>query len=169
MKKCWIFVLAALLLTGCAGKETVETVGDELLQPVMAPAGELSLKLPDSATAQTIESEDGGKLYFCDGYVLTVQTLDGGDMERTARELCGFETDSLPILETVTQDFKRRDWVWTAAGEGGDQVGRAAVIDDGHYHYCVTVMADADAAGKLETQWNTLFASLGLTQYKAAT
>lgn len=163
MKKCWICVFAALLLTGCGTRETFETVNDEILQPVMAPAGELSLQLPQSATAQAVQSEDGAKLYFCDDYVLTVQTLDGGDMERTARELCGFKTDSLRVMETVSGEYKRRDWVWTAAGEGGDHIGRAAVLDDGHYHYCVTVMADAGAAGDLEPEWNALFGSLHLS------
>lgn len=168
MKKCWICLIFALFLMGCSA-ETFETVGDEVLQPVMATAGELSMTLPDSATTQAMQSEDGGKLYFCDGYVLTVQTLDGGDMELTAKSLCGFGTDSLRVMETAIDGYKRRDWVWTAAGEGSDQVGRAAVLDDGNYHYCVTVMADAAAAGKLETEWNALFASLSLTQYSAAT
>ena len=162
MKKCWICLLFALVFTGCGAAETFETLNDEVIQPVMAPAGELSLALPESAAAQTIQSEDGGRLYFCGDYVLTVQTLDGGDMEKTARSLCGFETDNLPMLETVTGDYKRRDWVWTAAGEGGDHIGRAAVIDDGHYHYCVTVMACAETAGTLEGEWNALFSSLSL-------
>lgn len=162
MKKCWICLLMFLMLTGCGTKETFETVNDEVIQPVMATARELSVTLPESAAAQAMQSEDGSKLYFCDGYVLTVQTLNGGNMERTLKELCGFRTDSLRVLETVAGEYKRRDWVWTAAGEGGDHIGRAAVLDDGHYHYCVTVMADAGAAGKLESEWNVLFSSLCL-------
>ena len=163
MKKCWICLLFVLMLVGCGSVETFETVDDEVIQPVMATARELSLALPDSSAAQAMQSEDGSKLYFCDGYVLTVQTLNGGDMERTAKDLCGFGTDSLRMVETVNGEYKRRDWVWTAAGEGGDNIGRTAVLDDGHYHYCVTVMADAGAAGDLESQWNTLFSSLCLS------
>lgn len=159
MKKCWIGVLFALLLTGCSA-ETFETVDDEIIQPVMATAEELSLTLPESAAAQAIQGEDGGKLYFCEDYVLTVQTLSGGDMERTAKSLCGFGTEELSVLETTAGENRRRDWVWTAAGEGGDQLGRAMVIDDGHYHYCVTVMAEAEAAGNLEAEWNALFSSV---------
>lgn len=162
MKKCWICFLFVLMLAGCGSVETFETVDDEVIQPVMAATGELSLTLPASAAAQAMQSEDGGKLYFCDGYVLTVQTLNGGDMERTASSLCGFETDNLRIMETVFGEYKRRDWVWTAAGEGGDHIGRAAVLDDGHYHYCVTVMAEAGAAGELEQEWNALFGSVNL-------
>lgn len=161
MKKMFTIVLCALLLAGCSA-EVYETVDDELLQQVMAPAGELAIELPKSAAEQVMQSEKGGKLYFCDGYVLTVQTLKGGDMEKTVKSLCGFSTGNLPMVETVTSSYKRRDWVWTCAGEGGDQIGRAAVLDDGRYHYCVTVMADASAAGGLEQQWNELFGSLDI-------
>jgi hypothetical protein len=160
VKKSCVLVLLALLLSGCGSRETFETVNDELFEPVMAPAAELSLTLPVSAAAQAIQSEDGGRLYFCDGYVLTVQTLDGGDMERTAKELCGYGTDSLNIMETLSGDRQRRDWVWTSAGEGGDSIGRAMVLDDGHFHYCVTVMADAETVCALEDEWNDLFSSV---------
>lgn len=160
MKKCYILALIAVLLSGCAAKETFETVDDDMVLPVMAPAAQLNLTLPETATAQAVQSEDGGKLYFCDGYVLTVQTLNGGDMERTAKELCGFGTDNLNILETVVGENRRRDWVWTCAGEGGDSIGRAMVLDDGHFHYCVTVMAEADSVGALEGEWNALFSSV---------
>lgn len=162
MKKWLICLFMTLFLTGCAAKETFETVGDELLQPVMAPAGEIVLDLPASASAQTMVGDEDGKLYFCDGYTVTVQTLDRGDLVRTVKTLCGFSLDSLDIVETVSGENKRWDWVWTCAGEGGDSVGRAAVIDDGNYHYCVTVMADYGAAGELQTEWNALLGSFAV-------
>ena len=57
-------------------------------------------------------------------------------------------------METDGNGQKRYDWVWSAAGEGGDVVGRAAVIDDGKYHYCVTLQTDAAMAGDLEEAWS---------------
>ena len=159
MKKWWICLCFMVFLTGCAAAETFETVADDLIQPVMAPAAQIGLELPESASTQTALGSDSDRLYFCDGYTVTVQTLDRGDLERTAKNLCGFDTDSLKIVETVNDGKKRWDWVWTAAGEGGDAVGRAAVIDDGNYHYCVTVMADAEEAGNLEAEWTELFRS----------
>jgi hypothetical protein len=160
VRKCCVLILLALLLSGCGSKETFETVDDELVKPVMGTAAELSVSLPPSAAAQAMQSEDGGKLYFCDGYVLTVQTLDGGDMERTAKELCGYGTGSLEIMETANGSLRRRDWVWTSVGEGGDSIGRAMVLDDGEFHYCVTVMADAETVGALDREWNALFSSV---------
>lgn len=159
MKKWWICFGLVFLLTGCAAAETFETVGDELLQPAMAEVGEITLSLPENASAQTMLSGEGDKLYFCDGYTATVQTMARGDLERTCKALCGFGRDSLNIVETVSNGHQRWDWVWTAAGEGGDAVGRAAVIDDGKYHYCVTVMADAAQAGALEGEWTALLQS----------
>lgn len=162
MKKWWMCLCVVFFLTGCAAAETFETVADDILQPVMAPAGEIVLTLPESASAQTALGGDGDKLYFCDGYTVTVQTMDRGDLDRTTKTLCGFGADSLNIVETVNDGCKRWDWVWTAAGEGGDAVGRAAVIDDGNYHYCVTIMADAGKAGQLEAEWSALLRSFSV-------
>ncbi len=162
MKKCWIILFLALLLTGCGAAETFETVADDLMQPAMAPAGELTVALPESAAAQVIRSEEGERLYLCDDYVLTIHTLDSGDLEETAKTLCGFGTDSLTMIETVSEDVKRYEWVWTSAGEGGDQMGRAVVLDDGNYHYCMTVMAEAEKAGALEKEWNGVLSSVSI-------
>lgn len=159
MRKWWSILCVCLLLTGCAAAETFETVGDELLQPAMAEVGKISLSLPPEASAQAMLTSEGDKLYFCDGYTAAVQVLTRGDLDRTCRQLCGFGADSLNILETSGAEGKRYDWVWTAAGEGGDVIGRVAVIDDGKYHYCVSLQADAASAGKLESQWTKLLNS----------
>lgn len=159
MKKWWICLWLVVFLCGCAATETFETVADDLLRPVMAPVGEIRLSLPDSASAQTIGGTQEDKLYFCEDYTVTVQIMDRGDLDRTCKALCGFETDKVKLLETGSGENKRWDWVWTAAGEGGDVLGRAAVIDDGNYHYCVTVMAEATEAGALEAEWTELLRS----------
>ena len=162
MKKWWMLFCCSVLLAGCAKAETFECIDDELLQPVMAEVGEVNLSLPPEASAQTMLGSDTDKLYFCDGYTAAVQVLQRGDLDRTSRQLCGFGADSLNILETSSNGYKRYDWVWTAAGEGGDAVGRAAVIDDGKYHYCVSLLADATLAGELEVQWGKLLNSFSV-------
>ena len=62
-------------------------------------------------------------------------------------------------MEQSCGDHKRYDLVWTAAGEEGDILCRAAVIDDGHYHYCLTAMVEAAQANAVQSTWNDLFAS----------
>lgn len=156
MKKFWIIVLCGILLTSCGAAPTFETVADDILQPAMAPVSEILLTLPEDAGTQVMQEENGDRVYLCDGYTVTVQTLNGGDMERTVRQLSGFSSERLTILETMSGDLVRRDWVWTAAGEEGDQICRAAVLDDGTYHYCVT------AVGERTDGWNEIFASVTL-------
>lgn len=162
MKKCWVLVLFAVLLTGCSAAETFETVDDELLQQVLAPVGELTMAFPEDAALEVMENGEG-TLYLCRDYTMTVQTLPSGDLKETVRSISGFDPDDLTIMQTTAENVKRYDWVWTAVGEGGDQICRAAVLDDGNYHYCVTAMAQAQTAGTLGEEWSAIFASLALS------
>lgn len=163
MKKCWIVMGLLVFLTGCSSAETFETVGDDVYLPAMAQMRQISLEVPDTAMVQAMEDDRTQKLYLCENYVLTVQTFESGDLNKTVKELCGYSLDGLQLMQTQNGDLKRADWVWTCAGEGGDQVGRALVLDDGSYHYCLTAMADAAEAGAMEDQWNRIFTSFALT------
>ena len=162
LKKIWLLLLSVFLFCGCSAQQAAETVSDELLLSAMAPQKTLSVKLPTDAAKSALAAEDGAQLYFCDGYVLTVQTSPSGDLDRTARDLCGYGRDRLTVMETKLGGVKRYDWTWTSAGEGSVQVGRAAVLDDGDYHYCVTAMADETGSGSLDAQWDAVFSSLTL-------
>ena len=161
MKKLCLMMVLALFLTGCA-QQTFETVSDVLDVPAMAQPQQLELVLPEEAAAQSMESSEG-TLYLCNGYSLTVQTMDAGDLDRTLRQCTGFAKDQLTVMETQQNGVKRYDCVWSAAGEGGDQVGRAAVLDDGSCHYVVTVMADFAAAGDLADTWEGILDSVSLS------
>lgn len=162
MKRIWWLLVASVLLCGCSTPQALETVTDELLLSTAAPQKSLSVKLPSDAASAAMAAEDGAQLYFCDGYVLTLHTAPGGDLNRTAKALCGYGRDRLTVMETKLGGLKRYDWTWTSAGEGSVQVGRAAVLDDGDHHYCMTVMADENGSGALDTRWDALFASMGL-------
>ena len=48
MKKCWMFLVLAVLLCGCGAKETFETVADDLVQPVMASPRQITVQLPEN-------------------------------------------------------------------------------------------------------------------------
>lgn len=159
MKKLCFLVAFVLLMAGCQAAQTFERVEDVYgSQPQMAPR-QVTLLLPEEV--QTIAS-DSGRLYLCDGYDVTVETLASGDLSRTVQQLTGFSTDALTMLQTAAAGVDRYECVWTAAGENGDTVGRAVVLDDGQYHYCVTVMGNAKTAGELSTQWQTLLSSVHL-------
>lgn len=162
MKVCCILLIMVLLLTGCQGAMPSETVSDELLIAVDAPMAEVVVVLPENAAEQTMVGDHGDRLYFCDGYSLCVQTLKGGDLSESLRSLCGYGPEEVSPVKTVSNGLKRYDWVWVSASEDGDQLGRAVLLDDGAYHYCVSVMADAAQAGKLEAQWDSIFSSVSL-------
>lgn len=164
MKKVWMIVPVALLLTGCASAETFETISDELVQPVVSQTREIYVSVPDSALTTVMEAEDGGRLYLCDGYTMTLLKLDGGDLNQTVQSLCGYDAQGVTVMQTTDGPWQRYEWVWVSAGEGGESLGRAAVLDDGQCHYCLTVMADARDVSVLEPEWEAVFASFSIEE-----
>lgn len=158
MKKVWIVLVLALLLAGCGAEETMETVADEAVQAVSAQPREIRVDLPEEAVLPAMES-DSGVLYMCRDYDVSMQTLDGGDLEKTIRTVTGYSADDLTVMQTTDGDFTRSEFVWTTAGEAGDQVCRAAVVDDGSYHYVLTAAISSEKAGEYQEIWNGMFES----------
>ncbi len=161
MKKRWFILVLCMLLSGCSAAETVETLGPIQHQqtdaPVMLP---VHLSLPSSAAVEAFGGQE--RVYDCDGYTLVLLTRAAGDFHSTVENLSGFTIDRLTIMESKVGDTKRYDWVWTAAGEEGDVLGRAAVLDDGNYHYCLYILAPAQTAAGLSEEWNNVFGSIYL-------
>lgn len=162
MKRCWMLLVLTLVLSGCGAQQTFETVSDVYDVPAMAQMQQVELSLPKDAAAASMENPDAGKLYLCDGYTLTVQTMEAGDLSRTLRQLTGYAKDQLTVIETQRGGITCYESVWSTAGEGGDHVGRAVILDDSHYHYAVTVMADCSAAGELTPVWQEILDSVKL-------
>ena len=160
MKKWIVLFTLLILLTGCARQGEFETVGD-VYAPVSLTAKEVTLALPSEAAVQTLSGE-GGKLYLCDGYTVSVQTLPGGDLAKSLRQVTGYSIDRLTVLETEKDGFCVYRCVWTAAGEGGDQIAQTALWDDGNFHYAITAMADSAHSGKLAATWQEIFRSVEL-------
>ena len=159
MKKwIWMMLVLAGLLCGCRAEETLETVNDEWIVPVMAQPRQISVRLPEDAVAPVLEQE-GHQLYMAEGYEIMVETLASGDLDATIRSVSGYGKDQLTVLETRQGEADRYDFVWTTAGERGDRLGRAVILDDGNYHYCMSVLRDA---GDTQILWREVFASFAL-------
>ena len=156
MKRIWLMMVFALLLAGCGAEQTLETVADEAMIAVSAQPREIHVDLPEEAVLPAMES-DSGILYMCKDYDVSIQTLDGGDLQRTIQSVSGYSPEELTVMQTVEGNLTRSEFVWTTAGESGDQVGRAAVVDDGYYHYVLTAMIDADNARQYHEIWNGMF------------
>ena len=161
MKKCVLLLLVMVLLAGCGAQETFETLADVYAPAKPAQHRAVTLTLPEGTTATSLESENG-EYYICGDFEFGIETMDAGDLSRTVSAVCGYSMEDVNVIQTQTEEFDRYDFVWCAVGEAGDQIGRAAILDDGNYHYVLTAMTDADSAGDLRQAWNEMFASFGL-------
>lgn len=160
--KCFLSVLMmALLLSGCKAEETMETIADEWAVPVMAQPKEISVSLPGEAAMPAVES-DSGRIYVCEDYEIVIQTYPSGDLNATIQELSGYSRDDLTIVETVQDGIDRYDFVWASAGEGGDQLGRAVILDDGDYHYTMAVTRPSNTTETSQITWSQVFSSFAL-------
>lgn len=160
MKKLLVLFLAALLLAGCGTVETMETIADEWEIPVAAKPKEIQLNLPGEALACAMESNTG-RMYFGDSYEISVQTLSSGDLNATLEDITGFSREDLTVMETKEGELKRYEFVWASAGEAGERLGRGIILDDGDYHYCLSVLQDADVTD-CQIIWSEVFRTFDL-------
>lgn len=156
MKKIAIILLLCAMLSGCAAVPTFETLGDIMHEQAGAntPA-QICLTLPEDA-------ESVGDAYFCNGFYVELKTVDAGDMNKTVQAMSGFSADDLTVMTASVNGIDRYEWVWSAASAEGEVVCRAAVLDDGNYHYCLTAVAPAQQGGALTDAWNALFSSFSI-------
>ena len=163
MKTIALALLLMMLLSGCGEKETLETVADDIpLQPVMAQPAQISVRLPDNAVSPVLES-DTQQLYFCEDYEIAIETRSSGDLSGTITALTGFAPEQLTVMHTSPEGVDRYEFVWAAAGEDGDRLGRGVVLDDGSYHYCMSVLRDAENPKKSQVVWSDVFSSFALS------
>ena len=161
MKRMLIFALVMMLLSGCAAEETLETIADDLVQPVMAQPREIAVSLPGEASIPTMEG-DTGRMYLADDYEIYIQTLESGDLDATIQTVSGYSKDSLTVINTKSDGIERYEFVWVSAGENGERLGRGVVLDDGSHHYVMTVLRDADTTETSQIVWNDVFSSFRL-------
>ena len=159
LKRIWIVVPLVLTLLGCAAEETFETIADEQVLSVMAQPREISVQLPEEAAVPVLENEEQ-QVYLCEDYEIIIETLSAGDLSGTVRTLTGYEKEQLTVMETQWQDVTRYEFVWASAGEEGDRLGRGVILDDGNYHYCMTLLRDAQ---EKNADWDEVFSSFTLT------
>ena len=167
MKKLAILLVCLLLLTGFAQEPSLETVNDEILQPVMTQVYSPVFTLPRDAAVTTMESPDAGTIYFCDGYTVTLRTLPGGDLDRTVVDTTGFSEEDLTLLKTRSEGFQRIQCVWSAVSEEGEQLGRLTVLDDGANHHVLSCMTPAADAAALAPEIQQLMDSFRLVTPEA--
>ena len=161
MKKVFALLFAMICLTGCKAQETFETVEDIIpAEPVAAPQ-QFFVSLPDDAVTPTFQDESG-EIYVCQDYTITKQIAESGDLAKTIRDLTGQTKEDLQVIKTIHDMFERYDFVWTATGEEGLQLGKACILDDGNYHYALSTMTREERAGALRQTIQDVFDSCKL-------
>ena len=161
MKNCVLLLLMMILLTGCGAEQTMETVADELVIPVMAQPRLICVELPGE-TALPVFENDNGRIYICNDYEIAIQTLESGDLEQTIQTISGLSKQDVPVVATSEEDIRRFDLGWASVGEGGDRGGRAAILDDGNYHYCMSVLRGVES-DKSQISWDQVFGTFHLS------
>ncbi len=160
MKKLWFFGLLLVFLAGCSVSEMPEpeTVSDEWTLSAMAEPKTVRVKLPGETEVGAVDAAEG-RLYMAEDYEITIEMLDSGDLDGTLRQVCGFSRDELTVMETNPDGLDRYDFVWACAGENGEQLGRGVILDDGSYHYVMTVLRDVDSKQNIQIVWSEVFDS----------
>ena len=162
MKKvAWLLCLV-FLLCGCS-VQTFEKVDDSNAVSAMATPATLLMDLPEEAAAPAMQGETG-TLYFCGDYDITVEVIPSGDLNKTLQTLTGFDQAELDVMQTKRCGTDCYETVWSSAGEAGDYIGRVLVLDDGNFHYCVSVMAMSEDGGQCSDDWNLLMESVALAE-----
>ena len=161
MKKLLVLLLLTSMLLGCGAEETFEVVEDIIpVEPVAAPQ-QFFVSLPDEAVTPTFQ-DDREEFYVCQGYTISKQIMESGDMEKTVNTLTGQSRNDIQMIQTFQDDYDRYDLVWTSAGEEGLQVGRACILDDGNYHYALSTLAEEEMAGGLRDVLQDMYDSCRL-------
>lgn len=161
MKKCMMVLLLPLLLTGCGAQETIETVADPMVEMIAPKPAEISVRLPDGAVAPVLDS-DAEQVYTAEDYEIIIETLSAGDLDATIQKICGYDRENLTVMETQQGDVKRYEFVWTSIGELGSRLGQGVILDDGNYHYCLSVLRDAQTRRNTQIVWSDVFESFTL-------
>ena len=163
MKRMLLLLMLVILLAGCRA-ETMETVEDVWEEAPVAEARQIRVSLPGEEALPVMESS-ADRLYLGEHYQIEVQTLPGGDLNRTVQTMSGLEPEDVTLMQTEQAGLSRYDFVWAAAGETGDQLGRGAILDDGSYHYALSVLRSADDTATRQIHWDQVFSSFSAEAY----
>lgn len=158
MKKWLCLLVMMVLLTGCGAQETFETIADEAVESVMAAPRQILVDLPGDVLAPVLKTE-GEQVYLCQDYEIIIETRSAGDLSATVEAISGFSPDEVTMVTSNQGSGNRHEFVWACAGEAGDRIGRAVILDDGNYHYCMTVLRDADSRKVSQISWEDVFSS----------
>ena len=163
MKILLIFVLLLYSMAGCGTQVVYETIGNscEEPQPVAQPC-ELQLRLPEGTVMETMDA-DGSGYYTLGQWEIWTRVLPGGDLHQTLQTIAPVDPDGLTLIKREINGYECVETTWSAAGEEGESVVRAGVIQDGGYHYCICLCVPQSDAREAEELFGQIFRTAVLT------
>ena len=166
MKKWMVglILLFGVVLCACGRAETFEIISDVVVTGQLSEPAKISLRIPDDATLAVMSSTDG-QSYEGDHYQIIIQTYAAGDLNQTLQQITGYSSNQLKLMEVTTEAYGKYLCAWSSVSEEGELVGRCAVLDDGRYHYCLSVLVDAQKSGEMRGEIDALFADYSLEGY----
>lgn len=163
LKKGIIWIMTALLLTGCAAEPVYETIGNVWDNPEpVASAASMEFSLPDGAEMEVLSEESGSKSYRVGNWELWTEVYPGGDVSATLEQVTGMDADALTVIQRQVGNMDCHETTWTTTDEEGVNVARAAVIDDGNYHYCISLMVPEEDAQEVGNFFEEILYSVNL-------
>ena len=149
LKNAIVTLSFCLLLTGCAAPETVQPLSGGETPPM-----QVMLKLPEEAAAPVL-GEAGRQLYDLKDYEIQVQFCHS--LREALVQTTGLPPERLTVL---SREKDRYETVWCSTGEGKEKIGRAVILEQDGWFYCVSMLADAEAAHDLLPEWQKTAASM---------
>ena len=166
MKK-WIFGLVlvfGIFLCGCNGTESYEVLSDDIVGVPIAEPAKVELKLPEDSALAVMSGSDW-QYYEGEHYQIILQTFSSGNLDQTLQNITGYQIDNLSVIETSVDGIDKFHCAWSAVSDEGELVGRCTILDDGMYHYCLSVLVEADAACEVRDTIDAVFATYALEGY----
>ena len=157
---CLLLTLVSVLCA-CSAQKEFETLSDQIQYQEPIPS-EVILELPKDIAVSVFSDDNGNMLYISDDYTVETYLMPSGNMDKTILEVTGFHKEDMRIVETETDGVKRYECVWSSVGEGALQNCRTTILDDGDFHYVLTVIGDQSAASKYSDEWLQIFKSYRL-------
>ena len=155
-----------VLLCACVSNVPIwETVDDELVLPVSARGpSTIVFAAPDGAVRQTFASPGAPQVYTApDGsYEITACVYEASDLDDAVAQLTGFDASKLSPVRTTRFSLPEYDLAWSAAGDEGERVYRAAILCDAPYCYALCFSVPAGSGTEYDSIQDTVFASFGL-------
>lgn len=159
-----MILLLGVSLCGCSGGESFEVIADSFVDSPKAEPGKMVLDLPDEVTLSVMSGSDW-QCYEGEHYQIILQTYPSGNLDQTLQQVTGYGKEHLSVMEISAMNIDKYFCAWSAVSEEGEVVGRCTVLDDGVYHYCLSILVNAEASGEVRDVVNGVFASYSLEGY----